>query len=278
VATFLSDITIADGTFLPPQTTFKKTWALRNDGVTIWNADYELVFLSGDQMDAPIAKALVENPVVPGDFGLISVELVAPQEKGDYIAFFKIRSPDGTLFGVGADNKPLYVEINVDNKYYFLNNLCSASWTANDNLLYCPSVEGDPDGYYIEANQLLMENGIGAAPSLVMVPPDVANSRIAGRFKPIKIFPGARLQSLVGCQFGYDLCKVKLRITYNTLDGAEVPLAEYAEFYDGYTQEVNINLSDLGLTGQDIGFNFYVETDGGPEDDYSFWFDPRITD
>ncbi|MCD4671538.1 MAG: hypothetical protein K8R77_02640, partial [Anaerolineaceae bacterium] len=200
VATFLTDITIADGTFIPPGTTFKKTWALQNDGVTTWNADYELVFLSGDQMGTPIEKALVENPVAPGELGLISVELVAPLEKGNYVGFFKIRSPDGSMFGVGAENKPLYVEINVDNAYYFLNNLCSASWSANDTLLYCPSEEGSPDGYYLGYPTMNMENGIGANPSLVMAPPFMQDGEIVGRFKPIRIFSGARLQSLVGCQ------------------------------------------------------------------------------
>lgn len=278
VATFLSDITIADGTFIPPGSTFKKTWALQNDGITTWNGEYELVFLSGDQMGAPAAKALVTNPVAPGELGLISVELVAPQEKGTYVGFFKIRSPDGTMFGVGVDNKPLYVEIAVDNQYYFLNNLCSASWTANDNLLYCPSEEGSADGYYLGYPTMNMENAITANPSLVMVPPYMQDGQIVGRFKPIRIFSGARLQSLVGCQLGYEQCKVMMRITYTTEDGTEVPLAEYAEFYDGYTQEVNINLQDLGLVGQDIGFNFYVETDGGPEGDYSFWYNPRITE
>ncbi len=126
------------------------------------------------------------------------------------------------------DNRPLYVEINVDNKYYFLNNLCSASWTANDNLLYCPSVEGSADGYYLGYPTMNMENGIAANPSLVMVPPFMQDGQIVGRFKPIRIFPGARLQSLVGCQLGYEQCKVMMKITYTTEDGTEIPLAEYA--------------------------------------------------
>ena len=278
VATFLSDITVSDGASIPPGTTYKKIWALQNDGITTWNGEYELVFLSGDQMGAPAAKALVTNPVAPGELGLISVELVAPLEKGKYVGFFKIRSPDGSMFGVGADNRPLYVEIKVDNAYYFLNNLCSASWSANDNLLYCPSVEGSADGYYLGYPTMNMENGIAANPSLVMVPPFMQDGQIVGRFKPIRIFPGARLQSLVGCQLGYEQCKVMMKITYTTEDGTEIPLAEYAEFYDGFTQEVNINLQDLGLVGQNIGFNFYVQTDGGPEGDYTFWYDPRITE
>lgn len=278
VAAFVTDITIVDGTRLPPGTTFKKTWALRNDGVTTWNAGYELVFLSGDQMGSPTATALVQNPVPPGELGLISVELVAPEAKGKYIGFWKIRSPDGTMFGVGADNKPLYTEINVANEYYFLNNLCSASWRAGEDLLYCPSVEGDPAGYYVVNNQLTMENGIGANPSLVMVPPEVQNGEIVGRFNPVRIFSGAHLKSLVGCQFGYEQCKVKMKITYTTADGVEVPIGEYAQYYDGFTQEVDISLKDLGLTGQEIGFNFYVQTDGGPEEDMSFWFNPRLTE
>ena len=278
VATFLSDITIPDGVSIPPGTRFKKTWALRNDGVTTWSGKYELIFLSGDQLGSPAAQALVINPVAPGEMGLISVELLAPEKLGKYIGFWKMRSPDGTVFGVGADNRPLYTEINVAKAYYFLDNLCSASWSTGENLLYCPSVEGDKKGWYTTYKQLTMENGIAASPSLVMAPPQENNSQIVGRFRPIKIFPGARLQSLVGCQFGYPNCKVKMKITYTTTNDIEVPLAEYAEYYDGFTQEVNINLQDLGLVGQEIGINFYVLTDGGPEDDMSFWFNPRITD
>ena len=222
VATFLSDITISDGTFIPPEPPIKRYGRCKTMASQPGTASMSWSFSPAIRW-APRQHGLWSPTRWPWRVGPHLCGAGCPLEKGDYVGFFKIRSPDGSMFGVGADNKPLYVEINVDNKYYFLNNLCSASWTANDNLLYCPQRGRQRRWILSGLSTLNMENSIPANPSLVMVPPLTQNSQIVGRFNPIRIFSGARLQSLVGCQFGYEQCKVMMKITYTTEDGTEIP-------------------------------------------------------
>ena len=49
-ATFISDVTIPDGTVLSPGRTFGKTWRLKNTGTTTWSSGYQLAFVGGDQL------------------------------------------------------------------------------------------------------------------------------------------------------------------------------------------------------------------------------------
>ncbi|MBI3738755.1 MAG: hypothetical protein HY258_06885, partial [Chloroflexi bacterium] len=52
-AQFVSDVTIPDGTVFPPNTTFTKTWRLKNVGTCTWTTSYGLAFQSGNSMGAP---------------------------------------------------------------------------------------------------------------------------------------------------------------------------------------------------------------------------------
>lgn len=49
-ATFIKDVTIADGTRIDAGTNFTKAWRLRNSGSCTWTVDYSLVFISGDML------------------------------------------------------------------------------------------------------------------------------------------------------------------------------------------------------------------------------------
>ena len=38
-AAFVADVTIADGSYIAPGSTFTKTWRIRNNGTTTWNTN-----------------------------------------------------------------------------------------------------------------------------------------------------------------------------------------------------------------------------------------------
>ena len=101
-AEFVADVTIPDGTNMPPNQSFAKTWRLVNQGTTTWNPSYSLVFSSGTAMSAPAVVNLPAS-VAPGQNVDITVNLVAPATPGEYIGYFILKNPGGQIFGVGPN-------------------------------------------------------------------------------------------------------------------------------------------------------------------------------
>ncbi len=99
---FVRDVTIEDGARFAPGESFVKTWRLENAGTCTWNSSYEVVFDEGDAMGSPAAFALTEGSVAPGEMVEISVTLTAPQAPGTYRGDWKLRNPDGQIFGLGT--------------------------------------------------------------------------------------------------------------------------------------------------------------------------------
>jgi next to BRCA1 gene 1 protein len=56
---FITDITIPDGTSMAPFNPFTKIWRLRNSGCTIWPFGTQVIWVGGDQF-------AVQNPVKLG--------------------------------------------------------------------------------------------------------------------------------------------------------------------------------------------------------------------
>jgi hypothetical protein len=107
IASFVADLTIPDDTEITAGESFTKTWQLYNNGDCTWGPSYSLVFVSGEQMDAPESTPL---PVVePGSTVDLSLLMVAPAESGDYRGDWQLRDPNGLLFGPGDD--PIWVQI-----------------------------------------------------------------------------------------------------------------------------------------------------------------------
>lgn len=109
-AVFIADITIPDGTDIQTGAGFTKTWRLQNAGSCTWTSNYHAVFESGTRMGAPNAVAVTGGSVPTGSSVDITVNLTAPAAPGTYRGNFRLRSPDGVLFGVGS-GAPFYVEI-----------------------------------------------------------------------------------------------------------------------------------------------------------------------
>jgi len=116
-ASYIADITVPDDTSLQLGTTFVKMWRLQNIGTCTWTPDYQVVFISGDGLGAPGSAPLSGNSVPPNGTVDVSLSMTAPNTPGTYQGFYKLRSPDGTLFGVEpAGANPFWVMINaVDN-------------------------------------------------------------------------------------------------------------------------------------------------------------------
>ena len=113
-ATFVTDVTIPDGTNFNFGQTFTKTWRLKNSGTCTWTSGYSLVFDHGDSMAGPAAQVLTSGTVAPGATLDVSVNLTAPGTAGSYRGYWRLREPGGVLFGLPSGNS-FYVDIKVVN-------------------------------------------------------------------------------------------------------------------------------------------------------------------
>jgi hypothetical protein len=94
------DVTIPDDTELQPGESFTKVWRLQNIGTCSWTSDYALVWFSGEKLGAQQSVPL-NGKVDPGQIVEVSVDMVAPKETGTYQSNWKLRNPNGLLFGIG---------------------------------------------------------------------------------------------------------------------------------------------------------------------------------
>lgn len=111
-ASFIKDVTIPGGTYLPPEEDFEKVWRLKNTGTCTWTSEYSLMFISGYSMGGPGSKILPGN-VPPGSIVDLSVNLQVPKTHGLYKGYWMLRNPSGNIFGIGENaNEPFFVQIN----------------------------------------------------------------------------------------------------------------------------------------------------------------------
>lgn len=96
-ASLVEDVTIPDGTKFGPGERFIKTWRIRNSGTCDWDEGFQLAFEAGDQLGAPTS---VPVPATASGASVdVSVEMVAPATPGTYRSDWRIRNPDGIVFG-----------------------------------------------------------------------------------------------------------------------------------------------------------------------------------
>jgi len=70
---------------------------VRNAGNCAWDAGYQLAFIEGAQLgDWAVVNVSV---TAPGANVEISVPLLAPRSAGTYMGKWRMRAPNGTLFG-----------------------------------------------------------------------------------------------------------------------------------------------------------------------------------
>ncbi len=94
---YVNDATIPDGTVLAPNTTFTKTWTIKNTGSCQWTTDYKLVFITGESMNGTVMP--LSTPVAAGAQTQISVNLTSPVLPGNYTGTWQMEDAQGNRFG-----------------------------------------------------------------------------------------------------------------------------------------------------------------------------------
>jgi hypothetical protein len=99
-AKHVADVTIPDNSELPADTPVTKTWKLKNNGNAAWPAGSQLLFISqrGDNLNGP-EKVDVEGPVLPQQEVNVSVTFITPSERGRYVGYYRMATPNGDKFG-----------------------------------------------------------------------------------------------------------------------------------------------------------------------------------
>ncbi|KAG9446737.1 hypothetical protein H6P81_012865 [Aristolochia fimbriata] len=98
---FIQDVTVIDGTIMPPSTQFTKIWRMRNNGTMTWPILTQLVWIGGDRFgDRGSVELEIPPHGLPVDEELdIAVDFTAPTRPGRYISYWRMASPSGQKFG-----------------------------------------------------------------------------------------------------------------------------------------------------------------------------------
>ncbi len=97
-AAYVADVTVPDGTRFDGNTSFTKTWRVKNNGRRAWGT-VALGFVSGEQMGAPDTVAVAEIVEV-GQQIEISVPMVSPAQNGNYKGVWRLKDvATGQVFG-----------------------------------------------------------------------------------------------------------------------------------------------------------------------------------
>jgi hypothetical protein len=96
-AAFVADVTIPDGTIMPPAQPAHKVWRMRNTGTCAWDAGTLLKFVSGFQMGAPMTATFAATQ--PGQTADIGVTAYAPSQPGVYRGIWQLQDQGINLFG-----------------------------------------------------------------------------------------------------------------------------------------------------------------------------------
>jgi hypothetical protein len=280
-AQFVADVTVPDGTRYNPDATFTKTWRLRNIGTCSWNStDVSMIFESGSQLGAP-ASVPMPATVAPGSTVDISVNMKAPSAAGHYIGYWKFKSSQGTVFGIGVNaNRAWWVEINVVGStttgvaYDFTANASSATWTSGAGGLTFPGTDNDVKGFAMKLDKPKFESNVEATqPGLLVSPQQITNGFIQASYPAFAVQSGDRFQATVGCQAGATSCYVAYRLDYKI--GTTVrTFWTFREKFEGLTYTANLNLSPLA--GQNVEFILYISAWGSPTGDRAIWGNPVI--
>jgi hypothetical protein len=103
---YFDDLTIPDGTEVPPGALLDKQWIVENKGTCNWGENYRLKLISGSELSAQAEQALY--PARSGTRPTIRILFTAPQEAGNYHSAWQAYSPTGEPFG-----DPVFIEIAV---------------------------------------------------------------------------------------------------------------------------------------------------------------------
>ncbi len=100
-STFISDVTIPDGTTVAPGGSFVKTWAIQNAGTCSWGGGYNAVLVGGLPFGASSPQPI--PAAGPGDIINVSITMVAPTTPGPASSVWQLQASNGVVFGTRFD-------------------------------------------------------------------------------------------------------------------------------------------------------------------------------
>ena len=277
-AAYISDVTYPDGSIVPSGSPFTKIWRVQNTGTCTWNTAYSLVYVGGERFSAPSAVP-VPGTVVPGQSVDLAVNMVSPNNSGNYTGYWKLRNASGTLFGVGAGDASIYVNARVAGyelaAYDFDANYCDASWSNGSDDLPCPGTQGANSGFVIAVDSPQMENGKSLGNGLLTYPEKTNDGMITGKYPNFLVQSGDRFQANIGCLYNANDCDIIYRLQYQIGQGDIRTIGQWREVYEGGSYAINVDLSFL--SGQKVKFILTVVANGSSHEDFALWVNPRIT-
>ncbi len=281
-ASFISDVSIPDGTTLAPGQTFTKTWRIQNVSPCPWSTDYGILFVDGTSMGNQGVR--FTSPIAPGQMADVSVPMVAPSAPGTYQSFWVLT--DGyNIFGTGPDSKtPLWLRVNIkstpgatpDPKVVvnLVDTYCSADWESGAGILPCPGTQRSKAGFVQKLNSPSLETRKEDEAALWTNPEMTKDGFISGTYPPLKIEPGYRFMADIGCLSGRPYCDVLFRLNYLLEDKKAYNLGEWHEKADQEITRVDVDLTPLA--GQTVQLQLIVLTNGPYSQDGVFWLQPQV--
>ena len=287
LASFVTDVTIPDGSSFIAGEQFVKTWRIKNIGSCTWSTSYSVYFYSGNSMSAPAAVSMPDS-VKPGQTIDVSISMVAPASTGNFTGNWMLKAANGAVFGVGAaGNVPLTVSITVKSLptpkdpeiiYDFVANYCQAQWRTNAGTISCPSAGlSTKNGSITRTYAPVLSNGVvDDEGTIITVPARGGDGMIRGQYPKMLIHSGDFFAGMLFCPAGAANCNVTYKLLYQ--ESGNTMLNELASWpyklSDGYIR-VNVDLS--ALDGKEVIFYLMVVSGGDSTDDYANWMSARIT-
>lgn len=102
--TFITDVSIPDGTEVQAKATLDKRWEVKNSGNCNWDERYRLRLIAGPAMEAVQEQALY--PARSEGQVILQIVFQAPAEPGSYRSAWQAYNPDGQAFG-----DPVFIDI-----------------------------------------------------------------------------------------------------------------------------------------------------------------------
>jgi hypothetical protein len=282
---YVADVTIPDGTVLAPGTAFLKTWRVQNTGTCDWKDGTQLVLTDGDQMRGPAAVSVPVTP--PNGTADISVNLSAPAAPGRYVGRWRMRSPDGTIYGsltvvivipatptVTATALPTPTETpTMTELYNFHDKASTASWSSISGTLTFPGAETDARGYVMFQDYQKLDDGTVYRTVLETHPTWVTGGFIQGIYTVGDIRSGDHFRAKVGLLYGEGATVGA--VTFIVRGGDGTTLGSFGDTRDGAIVNIDLDLAPIvGKTNQII---LRVEANNpDAAQDWACWVNPRL--
>jgi len=94
---FVQDLTVPDGSVIPPGGSIDKQWLVQNSGSCNWDSTYRFKLVAGEALGALTEQALY--PAKAGNQATLRVLFTAPALPGTYQSAWQAFAPDGSIFG-----------------------------------------------------------------------------------------------------------------------------------------------------------------------------------